>query len=40
MRSFNEVEVRRYEPYIIAEATMRGMRMKDAQSQGFMKVAK
>lgn len=36
----SEVELRRYEPYIIAEATITGLPMKKAMSKGFMTVAK
>ena len=40
LRKFDEIEVREYEPYLIAEATVSGQPMRRAAGTGFMQVAR
>lgn len=39
LRNFDEIEVREYAPYIVAETTVEGSTMQKGLSQGFRRVA-
>ena len=40
LRNFHEVEVREYEPFLVAETTIKGKPMRKAMGTGFMNVAR